>query len=140
MGLYDGVHADQDLTHLRTRQVSRILDSAKFLEHSDESPALGLVRVKKGPRRRVPGTLGAKLITVKPGNESAKVREAQQPLLVTVERAPCRRGTGHVGVRGVAPRKASRPTVQVPNGHQTACAGSWARRDLNPHVLSDTRT
>jgi hypothetical protein len=140
MGLYDGVHADQDLTHLRTRQVSRILDSAKFPEHSDESPALALVRVKKGSVQARYRTRGGKTDTGEGQKGSVPAGEPQKPLLVTPEKAPCRRGTGHVGVRGVAPRKASRPTVQVPNGHQTACAGSWARRDLNPHVLSDTRT
>ena len=25
-------------------------------------------------------------------------------------------------------------------GHRAPRAGSWARRDLNPHVLADTRT
>jgi hypothetical protein len=46
----------------------------------------------------------------------------------------------NVGVRGVAPRKTLRPRAQTTEGRQACEAGTWARRDLNPHVLSDTRT
>ncbi len=45
------------------------------------------------------------------------------------------------GVRGVAPPgPAPRTTGKLAEGQRTAQAIAWARRDLNPHVLSDTRT
>ena len=58
------------------------------------------------------------------------------------ERKPVALQSNHrnVGVRGSPPGKHRGPAAKTIEDHQARGAGTWARRDLNPHVLSDTRT
>ena len=83
-----------------------------------------------------------KPVTFQPSHSSEKQNEGTQPKLVTFQSNPrnFQSNPRNVGVRGVAPRKTLRPRAQTTEGHQACEAGTWARRDLNPHVLSDTRT
>jgi hypothetical protein len=65
-------------------------------------------------------------------------RERREP---GVRRAPQQKKGPRGGFRGVVPpdQHGGLPAKSA-EGRRAARADSWARRDLNPHVLSDTRT